>query len=123
MDIERDRLAPSRARQAVRQLEGTLDAALVPDLTLLVSELVSNSVKYGQEGAVRLRIASRAPWHVHVEVIDQGGGFTPIERDRPSTEPGGWGLHLVERLADRWGIRAGATRVWFEMDREARAAA
>jgi hypothetical protein len=38
----------------------------------------------------------------------------PTDPDRSS----GWGLHLVETLADRWGIeRQAGTRVWFELDR------
>jgi hypothetical protein len=33
------------------------------------------------------------------------------------TGGGGLGLHIVERLASRWGVRDGArTVVWFELD-------
>jgi hypothetical protein len=33
------------------------------------------------------------------------------------TKVGGWGLFLVEKLADRWGVaRNSLTRVWFEID-------
>jgi hypothetical protein len=28
---------------------------------------------------------------------------------------GGWGLHLVESLSERWGVHAGSTHVWFEL--------
>ena len=37
----------------------------------------------------------------------------------PGTDDSGWGLFLVERLADRWGVSqdSGATRVWFELRR------
>jgi hypothetical protein len=55
---------------------------------------------------------------VRVEVVDQGAGFIPVARDRPVTEVGGWGLHLVETLADRWGVHEGSTHVWFEIDRD-----
>jgi hypothetical protein len=40
-----------------------------------------------------------------------------VARDRPKTEPGGWGLHMVEALTERWGVRDGSTHVWFEIDR------
>jgi anti-sigma regulatory factor (Ser/Thr protein kinase) len=84
---------------------------------LLVSELITNSVKYGGEGQVTLILRSEDPQHVHVEVVDQGVGFVPVARDRPKTEPGGWGLHMVESLTQRWGVREGSTHVWFEIDR------
>jgi hypothetical protein len=33
------------------------------------------------------------------------------------TKPGGWGLYLVDRIADRWGIVSNRmNRVWFEVD-------
>jgi anti-sigma regulatory factor (Ser/Thr protein kinase) len=116
VDIERDRTAPAAARRAVERLD-TLAPDVLPDVKLLVSELVSNSVKYGRDGQVTLILTSDAPEHVHVEVVDQGSGFVPVARARPKTEPGGWGLHMVESLTQRWGVREGSTHVWFEIDR------
>jgi hypothetical protein len=29
---------------------------------------------------------------------------------------GGWGLHLLDALAVRWGMAEGSTRVWFELN-------
>jgi nitrogen fixation/metabolism regulation signal transduction histidine kinase len=49
-----------------------------------------------------------------VEVIDEGSGFVAKERERD--QEGGWGLPLVEELADRWGTFEGSTHVWFELD-------
>jgi anti-sigma regulatory factor (Ser/Thr protein kinase) len=117
VDIERDLTAPASARRAVDAFGATLDPAVVPDVKLLVSELISNSVKYGGEGMVQLILRSEAPHHVHVEVVDQGVGFVPTARARPKTEPGGWGLHMVEALTERWGVHEGSTHVWFEIDR------
>ena len=117
--IPRDRTAPAHARRAVERFGPVLDPEVVPDVKLLVSELISNSVKYGGDGAVELILRSEDPHHVHVEVVDQGDGFVPAARDRPRTEPGGWGLHMVETLTQRWGVREGSTHVWFEIDRRA----
>jgi anti-sigma regulatory factor (Ser/Thr protein kinase) len=118
VDIDRDLTAPASARRAVEAFgHAALDPAVAPDVKLLVSELVSNSVKYGRDGQVRLILTSEGPQHVHVEVVDQGVGFVPAVRDRPKTEPGGWGLHMVEALTERWGVREGSTHVWFEIDR------
>lgn len=117
LDIPADRLAPARAREALRSLGAQLGSDLAPDMDLLVTELVTNSVKYGPPGIVRIRAHTQHPRHVRVEVIDGGGGFVPEVRDRPRTEAGAWGLHLVDELTDRWGVYAGSTHVWFELER------
>jgi anti-sigma regulatory factor (Ser/Thr protein kinase) len=117
VDIDRDTSAPANARRAVERFGGHLSADVVPDVKLLVSELITNSVKYGGDGAVQLKLRSEDPQHIYVEVVDQGVGFVPTARDRPKTEPGGWGLHLVEALTRRWGVHEGSTHVWFEIDR------
>ncbi len=97
------------------QLEPTLPEHVVPDMTLLISELVTNGVKYGGDGPVRLEIVQE-PERIRAEIIDQGGGFTPVERDGDLSRVGGWGLHLVDELTDRWGTYEGSTHVWFEID-------
>ena len=117
VDIPRDAKAPWHARRAVERLGDSIDDDVRPDVMLLVSELVTNSVKYGEHGALKLQIEAKGPRSLRVEVVDQGGGFTPQARDRPMSEPGGWGLHLVEALTDRWGVFEGSTHVWFEIDR------
>ena len=115
--IERTHRAPWHARRAVEELGDAIDADVRPSVMLLVSELITNSVKYGGDGDLRLQIDAKQPRRLRVEVIDQGAGFTPKARDRPLTTAGGWGLHLVESLADRWGVHEGSTHVWFEIDR------
>lgn len=122
VDISRDRRAPAAARRAVDRLGGDVDGDVLPDVKLLVSELITNSVKYGGDGDVRLILRSEHARHVHAEVVDQGVGFVPTTRDRPLTEAGGWGLHLVEELTERWGVHEGSTHVWFEIDRSGDAA-
>jgi anti-sigma regulatory factor (Ser/Thr protein kinase) len=117
VDIDRDPTAPAAARRAVEAFGAALAPEVVPDVKLLVSELITNSVKYGRDGTVQLVLRSDDPRQVHVEVVDQGVGFVPTARDRPRTEPGGWGLHMVEALTERWGVREGSTHVWFEIDR------
>jgi hypothetical protein len=50
-------------------------------------------------------------------VVDEGIGFTPNPERVSRDESGGWGLLVVVRIADRWGIvpTATGTRVWFEI--------
>jgi two-component sensor histidine kinase len=122
IDLPRDTSAPAMARAAVRALSGTLDGDVLSDATLLISELISNSVKYG-EGAIELRVRTRGTHRVLVEVLDEGDSFEPGERRRSRFESGGFGLQLVEQLSSSWGIHAAKTHVWFEIDRSADLAA
>jgi anti-sigma regulatory factor (Ser/Thr protein kinase) len=115
--IGRDERAPAHAREAVRSLKGKVDEDLIPDLQLLVSELITNSVKYGADGDVRLCVDADSRCRLRVEVVDQGAGFVPVRRTRPRDEVGGWGLHLVQTLSSRWGVFEGSTHVWFELER------
>ena len=109
---------PALARH---ELEGWLPASL-PErergvLRLLVSELVTNSVRHvagsAQKVVLGVQIGTRA---IRVEVLDGGRGFTPGKLE-PRGSDGGFGLFLVERMASRWGVDTQAgTRVWFELD-------
>jgi anti-sigma regulatory factor (Ser/Thr protein kinase) len=114
--------AASGARAAMSALEGKLDPHVLEDLRLLVTELVSNSIRHAETQSVRLSVALAGDI-VRVEVTDAGRGFIPSPRPPGRDRLGGWGLYLVDRLADRWGVaRDGLTRVWFEIDARARAA-
>jgi anti-sigma regulatory factor (Ser/Thr protein kinase) len=115
VELPRSPQAPFLARRALDRLEGRLDPQVLPDVRLLVSELITNSVKYGGDGPVRLEVQS-SDEAVRAEIVDQGAGFTPVERDREDLDKvGGWGLHLVEQLTSRWGTYEGSTHVWFEI--------
>ena len=112
VELPRSLEAPSMARAALRDVDALGDR--LPTAQLLVSELVTNSVKYGGDGPVQLHVAASGET-VRAEIVDTGGGFEPKARDRALDDPGGWGLHLVEELADRWGAYEGSTHVWFEI--------
>ena len=115
LELPRTLEAPAQARDALAQLEPRLPDHVLPDMTLLVSELITNSIKYGGDGPVRL-LVTQSDDRIRTEIVDQGGGFTPVERDGDLSRVGGWGLHLVEELTDNWGTYAGSTHVWFEID-------
>jgi anti-sigma regulatory factor (Ser/Thr protein kinase) len=117
VELPRSPEAPSLARAALEDMNGNIDPERLPDVRLLVSELISNSVKYGGEGPVRLEV-SAGPERIRAEIVDQGTGFTPKVRNDDLDKVGGWGLHLVEHLTDRWGTHEGSTHVWFEMGNE-----
>jgi anti-sigma regulatory factor (Ser/Thr protein kinase) len=115
VELPRTPEAAFLARRALDDLEGTLGPDVLPDARLLVSELVTNSVKYGGEGPVRLEVQASGR-SLRAEIIDQGVGFTPKVRDDDLDRVGGWGLHLTEHLTSRWGTYEGSTHVWFEID-------
>jgi anti-sigma regulatory factor (Ser/Thr protein kinase) len=105
---------PARARQIVeRELASALPVAVVQDVKLMVSELVTNSICHGcttPGGVVTLEIVVNGK--LRCTVLDRGPG-------RVSGQAGptdGWGLRSVEQLASRWGFTRSreGTRVWFE---------
>jgi anti-sigma regulatory factor (Ser/Thr protein kinase) len=109
---------PALARH---ELESWLPASLPESergaLRLLVSELVTNSVRHVTGSHQPVNLAVRiARGTIRVEVHDGGSGFTP-GTPQPRGADGGFGLFLVERMASRWGVETReGTRVWFELD-------
>jgi anti-sigma regulatory factor (Ser/Thr protein kinase) len=114
VEIPRNAQAPFLARRALAELDGKIDPEVLPDVRLLVSELITNSVKYGGDGPVRLEVTAEEG-RVRAEIIDQGIGFTPVKRNDDLEKVGGWGLHLVQELTTDWGTYEGSTHVWFEI--------
>lgn len=121
LDLPAEPASISRARQALEQLGPELDDDLLPDLRLLVSEVVTNAVRHtGAAADARVRlVVDNLPGALRVEVHDQGGGFDAPEEPRPRPEgTSGWGLYLVQKLARSWGTApAPDPHVWFELAR------
>jgi two-component sensor histidine kinase len=107
--------APCSARRAFDAIQHGLDPELEYTVKLLISELVSNSVKHCGQGSVQVEIEAMAG-NVRVDVIDHGPAFVPTPRTAPAEVEGGWGLVLVDSLADRWGSLHERAHVWFEID-------
>jgi anti-sigma regulatory factor (Ser/Thr protein kinase) len=108
------------ARQSLGEFRASLDPRVFEDLRLLVSEVVTNSVRHaglsGQD-RIRLRVTLEERW-IRAEVHDHGLGFTPSDPATSLYRQSGWGLFLVRQVADRWGIeRTDNPFVWFELDR------
>ncbi len=107
--------APGRARAALAGTRTALDEDLHADLVLVVSELVTNSVKYGPGRPIRVDVETDGPRRVRGEVVDQGDGAELVAAAAPGDDqPGGRGLRIVEQLG-RWGVHDGSTHVWFEL--------
>jgi anti-sigma regulatory factor (Ser/Thr protein kinase) len=127
VELETGAGAAAAARRALAPLADDLTESQLRDVRLLTSELVTNAVRHaGLRPGDAIRLTARVERHaLRVEVRDPGRGF---ERRPPPPDPeraSGWGLFLVEEVADRWGIAGDApgTRIWFELDRDGRAPA
>ena len=109
--------AVTAARLALADLDSQLDASVAFDVRLLVSELVTNSVQHAQVSADDsiVLLVSITDTAVRVEVRDQGPGFQAPAAPPPDDADKGWGLFLVEQLADAWGVSEGGKGVWFEI--------
>ncbi|MFF1809291.1 SpoIIE family protein phosphatase [Streptomyces sp. NPDC058251] len=117
-DLDADPIAVSEARARVsRQLStwGLEDLDFTTEL--VVSELVTNAIRYGRP-PIRLRlIHDRA---LICEVSD-ASGTTPHLRRARLLDEGGRGLLLVAQLAERWGTRHArhGKTVWAELNESA----
>lgn len=117
--LDRTPVAPRAARRHVEDVvRRPSDVVAIADL--LVTELVTNSVRHAGSGPddhveVRVDLDDR---RLRIEVDDGGGGDGALRPPLRQREEGGFGLLFVDSLADRWGSErhAGGTTVWFELD-------
>ncbi|SNX63802.1 PAS domain S-box-containing protein [Streptomyces sp. TLI_55] len=112
--LPREPRSVGRAREYARGQLLSWDLEPLVDTTeLLVSELVTNALRYG-EGEIRLRLLLDRT--LVCEVWDSGL-VQPRRRRARDTDEGGRGLQLVGLLSAAWGSRRtprGKT-VWFEL--------
>lgn len=115
-----DSEAVMAARHSLDRLEGNLPPEKLENVRLVVSELVTNSVRHAgispDEHILLAVVLSNGS--VRGRVCDPGPGFEKTSEPRPRTDlSGGWGLPIVESISDRWGVeRNGCACVWFEID-------
>jgi anti-sigma regulatory factor (Ser/Thr protein kinase) len=119
LDLDQSPDAPALARAAISGLASDIDieSTKLATLKLLVSELVSNAVIHPEAPrpskiSLLARLKDRM---LRVEVTDRGNGFKPRPRD-PNRRDGGYGLFLLDKQADRWGVEQDdGNKVWFEL--------
>jgi anti-sigma regulatory factor (Ser/Thr protein kinase) len=113
--------APGAARSVVADCVGErVPVAMLDDAQLLVSELVTNSVRHSGASAgdgvvVRVEL-TRSMLRIEVEDPGSGGVIGP----RAAEVGGGFGLNLVQALSELWGVErvaVGGTRVWAQLAR------
>ena len=94
--------------------DNALDPALVPDINVVLEELITNTIFYGlPEGAdpeslhIDLKL-EREDGTLCIRIEDNGKAFDPLKREGPDLdgtieerEIGGLGIHLVKTLMDQ----------------------
>lgn len=109
--------APAMGRRALDGLSDGLAPSTLDDARLLLTELIANAIRHGDlDGGDQISVVVRRQADgVVVEVSDPGVG-PPIVLQPGSRS--GWGLTLLDRLADEWGLEPnpdGGTRAWFRL--------
>lgn len=116
--VQHDASGPGQARAAVRGSEHLQLSGMSDEVTLVVSEMVTNAVRH-----------AAPPVHLEVETTDDevlvavcdGSPVPPAMRDADEEAEGGRGMALVDLLAAEHGVRAqppGKT-VWARIGRHA----
>jgi anti-sigma regulatory factor (Ser/Thr protein kinase) len=104
LEVPCDRHAPAIVREELGELEGI--GRSLGDGVLVASELVSNAVLHSgcdTDHVLEVR-ASLSGNRLLISVRDPGlSGRSAEPRRADTVEPGGWGLHIVARPAQRWG--------------------
>ncbi len=113
-----DRAAGRARRTLTEKLADHLPADVLSDLQLLVTEIVANSVRHGgvdEDGQIDLRVTLR-DGTVRVEMRDTGIQADPRVRTPDMSGGGGFGMVLVSRMSQRWGVDHEPNVVmWFEL--------
>jgi anti-sigma regulatory factor (Ser/Thr protein kinase) len=113
-----DKAAGHARRVLAERLSAALPAGVLGDLQLLVTEIVANSVRHGgvgEDGEIDLRVlvGDRC---VRVEMRDTGIQGDPHLRTPDLGGGGGFGMLLVSRMSERWGVEHEPNVVmWFEL--------
>ncbi|MFE9423689.1 ATP-binding protein [Kitasatospora sp. NPDC006697] len=92
------------------------EPGIAGDVVLLVAELVSNALLHGG-GPVELVLDATAD-RLRIEVSDRTSTLPTPHRPHHPALPGGHGLYIVERAADRWGAQPQPTgkTIWAEVE-------
>ncbi len=109
--------AVGAARRVLRQWEQHFEPDLFYDLSLCVSELVTNTVQRAEPAGEEIELVVRRGGElVRAEVREHRPGVVVTQSPAQETHSV-WGMFIVDRVADRWGVeRDKGTVVWCEID-------
>jgi anti-sigma regulatory factor (Ser/Thr protein kinase) len=107
-------------RRVLDGLSDRVPRSTLDDARLLLSELLTNAIRHAglsEDETISVLIAANDA-ELHIEVADRGRGFEAGRHDPSSATGTGWGLFLLDRLADAWGTErdaSGGSVVWFTL--------
>ncbi len=108
------------SRQLVREICYLLDLGEVADVAeLLASEVVTNAVRHAHTDCLRV-VVQVSGTELKVTVADNDSR-PPVLRRPAANSLGGRGLHLLDSLAEDWGVTEWpeGKAVWFSLSTEA----
>lgn len=111
--LAREVTSVARARRwMVGFLRGLVPKVQADDVTLVISELVTNALRHGL-GEVVARATITDDGAVHVAITDSGEDMPKLLPPDPR-RIGGLGLHITAELAASWGVAPfpGGKTVW-----------
>lgn len=109
--VQSNENAPGTSRSHLLPMKPDLGPTY-DDVVLLVSELVTNSVRHSRSDGIDISVVA-VDGYIRVEVTDDGPGFAPGD---PRGD--GMGLQIVERISDSWGLRnENGFTVWAQVNR------
>jgi anti-sigma regulatory factor (Ser/Thr protein kinase) len=121
-------VAEARRRVTAALSLAGLPGVTVDDVALVVSELVTNSLRHARPlpgGTIEVSwaVGARPTGPVRLAVRDGGGTTRPVAAQAPLSALGGRGLGIVGTVADAWGVEQDdtSTTVWAEVRPHARA--
>jgi len=110
--------APALGRQALNDILADVPTRIMQDAQLLLTEVMTNAIRHaGLRDDDRISVLVRgADDHVEVEVSNRGTEFEPAVL-APDSRHAGWGLMLLDRIAEEWGVRRhpDGVAVWFRL--------
>jgi len=120
--IALDVRAPAAARMLVSQcLERQVVASALESAQLLVSELVTNSLRHCGAPVDEVIVSVELlPSCFRIGVQDSGSDAVIAARPADLETGDGFGLNLVKMLSERWGVErlaGGGTQVWAQLPR------
>jgi anti-sigma regulatory factor (Ser/Thr protein kinase) len=93
------------ARNLVRGMHPLINTEQLERAELIVSEIVTNAIRYGTDGAADVIVEFiLEPSMLRGKVTDSGPSFSPPTAKPQLGQVGGFGLHIVDRLASSWEI-------------------
>lgn len=109
--------ATAARSEVTRRLAQRITRGALDDVRLLLTELITNALRHSDmraddEIGVKAELSGGT---VRIEVHDAGRNG-PVEVRAPGARGGGYGLFLVDRLTNQWGVdRLDGTTVWAEL--------